>query len=599
MKNMYKGLLGILGLLIIQTSFGQYDPGDTTVINAIKTNNYGTSLLNWDDADPANWLGIIWDNSTPKRIIELELAASGKNGGTQGNFGSSYQPTVIAFSKNPSGWSNAGVTVDLTGNVDFSGLDKLERLILQQNTNITSIDVSGCTSLKELYTGQLNIETLDVSGLTNLEILWAKNMSNVKTVDATGCTSLVRASLAWADSLKDVNMTNCSSLETLNMKDTRLETLNLTGTGSLIKLVANSKSYGSSLSSIPGLTSNSNIRWMGLNYHELTSLDVTGLDSLRRICFRSNEITQIIGANSLPKLERINADNNRLSLTDAVNLANNTNASTTDLEPQQNDGECMVYSSTLDYSSHDSIDVSGSMVSSTFNLYTAAGALDSTNTTGLFDFTLADTGAYYVTMLNSGITVTTDTIWVLPAASSIATTISAINFGDVEIGQTATQTLTVSNTGNASLDVSNITLPAGYTAGTSTATIAGADSTNITVTFAPTLVQTYAGTIMVESDACMVGSNTVSVTGNGIDVIGITEENQSLIRFYPNPTQSVLNIETKSGVYNTLSLFSVEGKLIQTIDLNGNTQIDMTDMPNGIYIIRSTDGVINQRIIRF
>ena len=89
-----------------------------------------------------------------------------------------------------------------------------------------------------------------------------------------------------------------------------------------------------------------------------------------------------------------------------------------------------------------------------------------------------------------------------------------LTFGNVAVGQTATKTLTISNTGNSALTVSSINYPAGFS-GAWSGTIAAGGSQAVTVTFSPTAVQSYGGTITVNSDKTA-GTNTVACSGAGI-----------------------------------------------------------------------------------
>lgn len=88
-----------------------------------------------------------------------------------------------------------------------------------------------------------------------------------------------------------------------------------------------------------------------------------------------------------------------------------------------------------------------------------------------------------------------------------------LNFGAVKVGANKPMTLTISNLGAQPITVSQITLPSGFT-GTWSGTIEPGKSQDVTVVFAPTQAQVYAGNVIVTSDA-MFGSNTTSVSGLG------------------------------------------------------------------------------------
>jgi hypothetical protein len=92
-------------------------------------------------------------------------------------------------------------------------------------------------------------------------------------------------------------------------------------------------------------------------------------------------------------------------------------------------------------------------------------------------------------------------------------------FGDVEVSQTATRTLTIHNDGNSTLNVSNITCPDGFSDDfwqppSGYYSVAAGGSKDVTVTFAPIAATSYSGTITVISDKTS-GTNTRSCSGTG------------------------------------------------------------------------------------
>lgn len=89
-----------------------------------------------------------------------------------------------------------------------------------------------------------------------------------------------------------------------------------------------------------------------------------------------------------------------------------------------------------------------------------------------------------------------------------------LSFGTVTVGQTGTRPLTIHNDGNATLTVSSITYPSGFTGDWSGGAIGAGSSKVINVTFAPTAGTTYSGTITVNSDKTS-GTNTISCSGTG------------------------------------------------------------------------------------
>lgn len=87
-------------------------------------------------------------------------------------------------------------------------------------------------------------------------------------------------------------------------------------------------------------------------------------------------------------------------------------------------------------------------------------------------------------------------------------------FGDVAVGGTSTRTLTISNDGNATLTVSGISYPSGFS-GAWSGSIAPGASKAVPVTFAPSSATAYSGTVTVSSDKTS-GGNTISLPGTGV-----------------------------------------------------------------------------------
>ena len=122
--------------------------------------------------------------------------------------------------------------------------------------------------------------------------------------------------------------------------------------------------------------------------------------------------------------------------------------------------------------------------------------------------------------VNSSATVGTNTIAVSGAGTVAPTRVinllGNLAFGGLTVGQSTNRPLTISNSGNATLNVTNISYPQGFRGSWTNGTIglAPGASTNITVTFAPTNAQLFSNNITVGSDATS-GSNAILASGTG------------------------------------------------------------------------------------
>jgi hypothetical protein len=74
----------------------------------------------------------------------------------------------------------------------------------------------------------------------------------------------------------------------------------------------------------------------------------------------------------------------------------------------------------------------------------------------------------------------------------------------------------------------------------------------------------------------------------GNDVVKITDYNQSIITFAPNPANSFVNIVT--GTNMKLEIYSVIGNLIATENLSeGSNTVPISNYPAGIYLMKLID----------
>lgn len=89
-----------------------------------------------------------------------------------------------------------------------------------------------------------------------------------------------------------------------------------------------------------------------------------------------------------------------------------------------------------------------------------------------------------------------------------------LNFESVPFGTSVSKKIKVTNSSNLTFTVSGLTVPAGYSyIVNGNSTLAPGESVDVTITFSPSIVGNYTGTITVLSDA--EGFNTVSVNGSG------------------------------------------------------------------------------------
>jgi len=76
-------------------------------------------------------------------------------------------------------------------------------------------------------------------------------------------------------------------------------------------------------------------------------------------------------------------------------------------------------------------------------------------------------------------------------------------------------------------------------------------------------------------------------------------ENNNQVNIYPNPTSNNFIIETTYTDKQTLQLFDVNGKLVLTQTINGKTNIDASNLAEGVYNLSLINaiGVVNKRLV--
>jgi len=97
-------------------------------------------------------------------------------------------------------------------------------------------------------------------------------------------------------------------------------------------------------------------------------------------------------------------------------------------------------------------------------------------------------------------------------------------FSNVGTNSTATRTFTIYNTSDATLTIGGITLPSGFSGNWSGGNVAAGGSQSVSVSFSPTAVTSYSGSVTINSNAANVdnGVVTLPVSGTGLSAVDIS-----------------------------------------------------------------------------
>lgn len=90
----------------------------------------------------------------------------------------------------------------------------------------------------------------------------------------------------------------------------------------------------------------------------------------------------------------------------------------------------------------------------------------------------------------------------------------------------------------------------------------------------------------------------VSVKNSAMGIKQIANNNEQ-VNIYPNPNNGTFTIKTNNSAEQILQIFDVNGRLVLTETITGNTTINANDLINGVYNIKisSSEGVANKRLI--
>ena len=117
--------------------------------------------------------------------------------------------------------------------LDVSANTALEVLNCGRGT-LTSLDVSGCTALKELYCLYNRLTSLDVSANTALEVLYCGD-GTLASLDVSGCTALKKLQ-CYNNQLTSLDVSSCTALERLTCRDNQLASLDVSANRALLYL---------------------------------------------------------------------------------------------------------------------------------------------------------------------------------------------------------------------------------------------------------------------------------------------------------------------------------------------------------------------------
>lgn len=152
-------------------------------------------------------------------------------------------------------------------------------------------------------------------------------------------------------------------------------------------------------------------------------------------------------------------------------------------------------------------------------------------------------------------------------------------FDVVDIGESATKSFDITNTGNSGVILNSITYPLGFSGGWN-GTIDAKSTKTIQVTFRPDQVGLHEGQLIIQSTG-LLKNNFVNLKGTGGQVLTIPPDVNSDI--FPNPNQTGL-LKTPEQTQE-VKMFNLAGELLKHVITKKLKEIDISEFKAGIYLI--------------
>ena len=288
---------------------------------------------NWCSDKPiTEWYGVSYGYKYEGgKSLHLSLGNNGLTGKIDQTFPDDMEIYLIVWYNQLTSLNVSGSTslVDLNcdhnqlTSLNVSGCTSLNLLDCSSN-QLTSLNVSGCTSLYLLHCSFNQLTSLNVSGSTSLKLL-SCFFNQLTSLNVSGCTSLVDLNCddnqltslnvsgstslhyLWccSNQLTSLNVSSCTSLVELYCIDNQLTSLNVSGCTSLVELSCGHNQLTSL--NVSGCTS---LVELGCGHNQLTSLNVSGCTSLHYLWCSFNQLTSLNVSSCTSLVELSCGDNN-------------------------------------------------------------------------------------------------------------------------------------------------------------------------------------------------------------------------------------------------------------------------------------------------
>jgi len=201
--------------------------------------------------------------------------------------------------------SNSSIS-NITGIDDFNSLE----ILRINNTSISDLDLSGNTTIKELYAYRISSETLNVSDMTALEYLECYESGSVRNLIVTNATALKEMQV-YRNGFTTLDVSTNTALEKLVCFEGPLQQLNTNGATNLQELIV----YRTSLESLDVSNNKALERIECYDTNSLATINANGADALQELYAYRSGLTNIdVSTNTNLTLLHVYDCNNLLSV---------------------------------------------------------------------------------------------------------------------------------------------------------------------------------------------------------------------------------------------------------------------------------------------
>ncbi|MCL1820824.1 MAG: protein kinase [Oscillospiraceae bacterium] len=195
--------------------------------------------------------------------------------------------------------------------LDVSGLTTLEQLHCWEN-QLTTLDVSSNTELKEIYCSDNQLTELDVSGLVNLKYLACQD-NRLTSLDVSSLSAL-KELYCYINELTELDVSNNKRLAILHCERNRLTSLNVSGLTALEEL-----HFANNNLKTLDVSSNTALKALACNENQLNSLNVSGLIALEWLGCPDNNLKTLDFSGNIA-LKLLDCSSNNINSLDVSGL---------------------------------------------------------------------------------------------------------------------------------------------------------------------------------------------------------------------------------------------------------------------------------------